>query len=146
MKQLGKMIALSLTVLPLNLMAGPLGDASLKLVPGGKVIQEQTKEVKVQTPEGTLVEVEFEKNGTFEEASGDNVDKDILVPGNNLLPLKDAIASLKKANKTPVGEWSLDQSFVQGWHYEFEGFENNQKMDYVVDAKSGKLLSSKVDD
>lgn len=123
-----------------------ISDDALKFVPGGKIVQEKAEEVKVQTPAGSVVEVEFDRGGKFEEASGDSVDNDIFVPGNGILSLKDAVAALKKDGKSPVGEWSLDDSVLKGWHYEFEGFENGKKMDYVVDAKTGKLTDSKADD
>ena len=127
-----------------NVFAGIASDA-VKYVPGGKVVQEKAEEVKIQTPAGTIVEVEFDRAGKFEEASGDSVENDVFVPGEGLLSLKDAVDSLKKAGKTPVGDWSLDSSLIRGWHYEFEGFENGKKMDYVLDAKTGKLISSEID-
>lgn len=144
MKKNNTFMIFALLTASLSSYAG-LSDEALKLIPGGKVVAEKKEEVKIQTPEGSIVEVEYER-GKFEEASGDNAEKDVLVPGEGLLSLKDAVASLKKSGKTPVGDWSLDKSFIKGWHYEFEGFENNQKMDYIVDAKTGKLLESKIDD
>ena len=127
-------------------MAATMSEKALKYVPGGKVIQEKKDEVKVQTPNGSIVEIEFKRNGDLEEASGDTVDKDIFVPGEGLLSLKDAYAAMTKAGKAPVGDWSLDKSMMKGWHYEFEGAENGKNMDYVVDAKTGKIVDSQEDD
>lgn len=127
-------------------LASEYTEAALKLVPGGKVVQEKSKEVKVETTNGSIVEVEFKRDGTFEEASGDNLEKDNFVPGKGLISLQETVASLKKAGKSPVGDWSLEDSMLKGWHYEFEGFENGKNMDYLVDAKTGKLLESKIDD
>ncbi len=45
-----------------------------------------------------------------------------------------------------MGKWEFDHSFLNGWYYEFEGLENNVKMEYYLDAKSGKLVKEKVDD
>jgi uncharacterized membrane protein YkoI len=127
-------------------IAATMQENALKYVPGGKIIQEKKNEIKVQTPDGSIVEVEFKRNGNLEEASGDTVEKDIFVPGEGLLSLKDAYAAMTKAGKKPVGDWSLDESMIKGWHYEFEGVENGKNMDYVVDAKTGKIVDSKVDD
>lgn len=121
-------------------------DLALKLVPGGKVVEERAKEIKVLTGNNSLVEIEFKQDGSFEEASGEDVSKDVFVPPMNLLPLSSAIAALKKEGKAPAGEWSLEQSFMKGWHYEFEGLEDGRKMDYVVDAKAGKIVSATIDD
>lgn len=126
--------------------AGSIKESALSYIPNGKVVQEKDKEVKVQTQNGTIVEVEFTMTGAFEEASGDSIEQDVFVPGDGLLSLADAVGALKKAGKTPSGDWSLDKSFVKGWHYEFEGYESGKKMDYVVDAKTGKLLESTIDD
>jgi uncharacterized membrane protein YkoI len=118
----------------------------LKYVPEGKIIKSHEKEVKLLTPSNTVVEVEFEANGDFEEASGDDVRMDSFVPGQGLLSLKEAVAAATKANKTVSGDWTLENHIFGGWTYEFEGLENNRKMEYVIDAKSGKLLKSKTDE
>ena len=119
---------------------------ALKFVPGGEIVQEKLREVKVKTPKGTIVEIEFNGDGSFEEASGDNLEKDIFVPETGLVTLENAVESLKKEGKSPVGDWELDHSFLSGWGYKFEGYENGQKFDYYVDAKTGKLVKSKLDD
>ena len=123
-----------------------ISDDALKLVPGSKVLTQKADEVKVQAPNGGVIEVEFDRSGKLDEASGKLVDSDILVPENGMLTLKDAVAALKKEGKTAVGEWSLDNNLISGWRYEFEGFEQGKKMDYKLDAKTGKLLEAKIDD
>jgi uncharacterized membrane protein YkoI len=143
----GKRIIIGLClILPFTASGSDFTETALKFVPGGKVVQEKIKEVKVQTPKGSIVEIEFERNGTFEEASGDNLDQDIFVPEEGRLPLQKVVAELIKQGKSPKGEWSMEHSFFKGWHYEFEGYENGLKYDYVVDAKSGKLIASEIDD
>lgn len=119
---------------------------ALKFVPGATVVQEKDKEIKLRTTAGTLVEIEFDAAGNFEEASGDNVERDIFIPDQKLLSLEVAASKLKSEGKSPVGEWSLEHIFLKGWHYEFEGYENGQKYNYVVDAKNGKLANKKLDD
>lgn len=141
-----KALTFGVFVMSLSALAATQGESALKMVPGGKVLQEKEKEVRIQTTNGSIVELEFKRNGDFEEASGHAVDKDNFVPGQNLMSLKDAVASVKKTGKTPVGNWSLEESMMKGWHYEFEGMENGKSMDYVVDAKTGKLKESRVDD
>jgi uncharacterized membrane protein YkoI len=121
-------------------------EEALKLVPGGTVVQETFEEVKIKTPQNSIVEVEFDSSGKFEEASGDNLEKDVLVPAEEILSLKAVVESLKKEGKNPIGEWSLEKSFIRGWHYEFEGHENGSKFDYIVDAKTGILIESRIDD
>jgi uncharacterized membrane protein YkoI len=141
-----KHLIIILSLVSASAFANPLADQALKFVPGGTVAQQKIKEVKIKTPLSSIVEIEFHSDGTFEEASGDNIEKDILTPGNGLVTLKTAVAELVKQGKGPTGDWSLEKSFFKGWHYEFEGYENGQKFDYIVDAKTGKLLESKVDD
>ena len=125
--------------------AADLGKEALKYVPDGKVELMEKDEVKVKTTQGTMVEVEFDRNGGLQEASGDFAQKDNFVPGNGLLSLKDAVAAITKNGKTVDGEWSLDKDFLRDWEYEFEGIENGKKFEYVVNAKTGKLLESKPD-
>lgn len=135
-------LALGFFILNSNgLIAATMQEKVQKYVPQGKIIQEKNDEVKVQTPNGTIVEIEFKRNGNLEEASGDNVEKDVFIPGEGLLSLKDAHAAMTKAGKTAQGDWSLDDSMLKGWHYEFEGVENGKNMEYTVDAKTGKIDS-----
>lgn len=138
-----------LALLTITMISGgafaKISDDALKFVPGGKIIQEKKDEVKVETPAGSVVEVEFDRKGKFEEASGDSIMNDLFVPGDGLMALKDAVAMTQKQGKTLTGEWSLDKSMMKGWYYKFEGSENGKKMDYLVDAKTGKILESKVD-
>lgn len=118
---------------------------ALKYVANGKVVAQEHDEIKIQTPNGGIIEVEFTNQGAFEEASGKDASADSFTPPNDLVPLSQALAGLKKAGKEASGDWSLDYSRNTGWYYEFEGFENNQEMEYIVDAKTGKFLSSNVD-
>lgn len=145
MKRFITLSAITLFTLSSQAFAIEYSETALKMIPGGKVIQEKTREVMVLTPNQSTIEVEFKKNGKFEEASGDNLEKDILVPDMGLISLQEAVALLKKEGKTPVGEWSLEESLFGNWHYEFEGIEGGKKMDYQVDAKTGKI-ESEIDD
>ena len=124
----------------------PINEKTKQLVPEGTIAQEKEREFKVRTKAGSIVEVEFERNGKFEEASGKSPDKDVLVPGNGLITLASATDVLKKQGKVASGDWSLENSFIKGWVYEFEGFEKGKEVDYLIDAKSGKFLETRIDD
>lgn len=125
--------------------AGNLGQTALTYVPQGKILQEKYDEVKIQTAQGGIIEVEFTRSGQFDEASGKNANADVFNAPNNLVPLAKAVQALKAAGKQPSGEWSLDSSFINGWVYEFEGYENGQEMEYYVSASSGKFLKAVLD-
>lgn len=121
-------------------------NTALKFVPEGQVVSESVREFKIRTKNNTVVEIEFERDGSFEEASGKDVQKDVLVTDLGIKSLEDALKSARAEGKSPIGEWSLDKSMLRGWYYEFEGFEDGKKMEYVVDAKTGKIISSSIDD
>lgn len=144
MKKLISFILLGLMSLGVSAKTD-FGKNAMKLVPGGSVEQTERDEVTVKTAAGTLIEIEFNRDGSLDEVSGDMATKDNFVPGNGLLSLKDAVAALEKNGKKAEGEWSLDKDFMREWEYEFEGFENNQKFEYVINAKTGELLKSKKD-
>lgn len=137
---------MSVVSIPFSVMAKVnLGTEALKYVPNGKVEVQEKDEVKVKTTQGTFIEIEFNRDGTLDEASGDLASKDNFNPGNNLLPLNDAVAAMEKADKKVEGEWSFDKGFMKDWEYEFEGVENGKKYEYVLNAKTGKLLESKTE-
>lgn len=144
-----KLLALSLIIFSFNACASAQAvnkDLNM-IIPDGKVVEVKKHEKKIETPAGTIVEIEYTMTGEFKEASGDAVlAGDVLEIGGGLLSLKAATDVMKNAGKTISGDWSLEKSFVHGWVYEFEGFENNAKMDYLVDAKTGKLIKAQIDD
>ncbi len=117
-----------------------------QLVPQGKIVELKHDEKKVQTTAGTIVEIEYRMTGDLKEASGDAaLGGDVLEPAGGLLTLHAATEIMKNAGKTIQGDWSFEKSFIHGWVYEFEGSENNQKMDYLLDAKTGKILKAEID-
>ena len=67
---------------------------ALEYVPNGTLVSHDDDEVKIKTPSGTIIEVEFNKEGTLREASGNSVSKDIFVPGNKLLTLEAAAQAM----------------------------------------------------
>lgn len=139
------LLSLSLSLAACASAKVDLEKEALKLVPNGTVEMREGNEVKVKTAEGTRVEIEFNRDGTLDEASGDMAKKDIFVPGNGLISLKDAVAALEKAGKTPSGDWSLDKDMMRDWEYEFEGVENGREFEYRINAKTGQLVKSKQD-
>ena len=117
-----------------------------KFVPGSTFVKEDGNEFDLKTAKNTIVEVELNTDGTIDEASGDlAVDGDVFTPGNSHITLEAAAAALKKAGKTPSGDWSYKKSILRGWVYEFEGHENGVKMEYVLSATNGSLLKDKKD-
>jgi uncharacterized membrane protein YkoI len=128
-----------------SVMAQTMEQKVLSFIPEGKVLQEKDREFKIQTKQGSVVEVEFKANGEFEEASGKALDKDVFIPGEKILPLDRAVAALKKEAKVPSGEWNLEKTIIRGWVYEFEGHENGRQVEYVMDARSGSILDTRVD-
>lgn len=118
-----------------------------KYVPDSTLVKEKKDEVKVKTAAGTLIEIEFSSDSTFEEASGDAANSgDILVPGQGLLSLKEITEALTKLGKVPSGEWKLEKEFLSGWVYEIESTEKGVKMEYKMDAKTGQLLKEEKED
>lgn len=121
-------------------------ESANKMVPESKLILQDGSELSLQTPKGTLVEVEFNNDGSIDEASGNSATHgDVFLPPGNLMNLNDAITALQKAGKSPTGDWTFEKSIIHGWVYEFEGSENGKMMEYLLDAKSGKLLKSRRD-
>lgn len=133
------------TLFALVVSANSHGPKALQYVPDGKIVQEKKNEVKVQTPQGNVIELEFDGSGTFEEASGNVVDADVLNPPSGLVTLSVAANAARAAGKNLSGKWKLEKSLTKGWYYEFKGFETGNEMEYTVDASTGKFLAAKFD-
>lgn len=126
--------------------AQDLKASALKYVPGGSVVELKKDEVKVKTPTGSLVEIEFNRSGELDEASGDAIESDVFIPGNNLKTLSEISKTLKDQGYQLSGDWSYESSFMNPWHYEVDAFKDGQSFDVEVDAKTGKVTKSKIDD
>lgn len=123
-----------------------LKESLTKLVPESKVVKQDGDEYEVVTPKNTIVEVEFKRDGSVDEASGDAaLAGDVFVPGNGMIALSDAVEALKKSGKSASGDWSYKKSFKNGWVYEFEGLENGKEMEYQISAKDGSLVKDRRD-
>lgn len=123
-----------------------LKESLTKLVPESKVVKKDGDEYEVMTPKNTVVEVEFNRDGSVDEASGDSaMGGDVFVPGNGMIALGAAVESLKKSGKTGTGDWEYKKSFRNGWVYEFEGRENDKDMEYQISAKDGSLVKDSRD-
>ncbi|WP_413584547.1 PepSY domain-containing protein [Bdellovibrio sp. HCB274] len=117
-----------------------------KIVPAGNIVKQDGHEYKLTTAKNTLMEVEFNRDGTIDEASGDAAGAgDVLVPGEGRKTLEEVIKSLSVAGKKASGDWSFKKSYMHGWVYEVEGFEEGKKMEYLVSAKDGSLIKEKKD-
>ena len=129
----------------ISAFAQDLSDMALKFVPGGSVVELKKDEVKVKTPAGSLVEIEFDRKGELEEASGDAIENDIFVPGKSYKNLSEISKTLKDQGYQLTGDWSYESSFMKDWHYEVDAFKDGQNLEIEVDAKSGKMTKSKVE-
>lgn len=128
----------------LSLLSGVVlashGEKALKYVPGGTVVSEKKDEFKIKTANGKIVEVELDRNGKLDEASGYSIE-DQFVPGGDLKPLNEVVAMLQKEGKNLTGEWSFDRSTTRGWYYEFDGQdEKGRDLEVKVDAKTGNII------
>lgn len=113
-------------------------------VPGGQVVQRDHDEVQVRTAAGSVVELDLDRAGEVEEASGHAATRgDVLQPGGGLLSLEEAVAAA--GIDGPIVEWSLDHEW-NGWLYEFEAVENGQEVEIKLDARDGALVSRIVDE
>ena len=107
---------------------------ALSMVPRGKIIEVNGRDFLIKTVNGTKLNIEFHRSGTFQEASGKNLNRgDDLEPGDGLISLSSAAREVKTAS--PQGFWTLEKDEILGWVYEFDLA--------VVDAKTGKLLERK---
>lgn len=120
--------------------------SALKYVPGGAVVELKKDEVKVKTPTGSIVEIEFNRNGELDEASGDAIESDVFIPGNNYKNLSEISKMLKDQGYQLTGDWSYESSFMKSWHYEVDALKDGQSLELEVDAKTGKMTKSKIDD
>lgn len=125
--------------------ATDLAKKALKYVPEGTVQMVERDEFTIKTKSGSIIEVELNRDGSLDEASGEMAQKDDFVPGNGLISLSQAVKALQKEGKTVEGEWSLDKDFLRDWEYEFEGVEDGKQYEYTVNAKTGKLIKSEAD-
>ena len=130
-----KGLALILALLSLSSEAAVPESIALSMVPRGKVDLQQGRDFTIKSLAGTKIKIEFRRNGKFEEASGDNLNKgDELEPGEGMISLSSAAQKLQEKGIKPEGHWSLEQDPKFGWIYEV----NHQ---HLIDAKSGKTIN-----
>ncbi|WP_408096872.1 hypothetical protein ACJVC5_17680 [Peredibacter sp. HCB2-198] len=126
---------LILAILSLTTQAAVPESIALSMVPRGKVDLQQGRDFTIKSLANTKIKIEFRRNGKFEEASGDNLNKgDELEPGEGMISLSSAAQKLQEKGIKPEGHWSLEQDPKFGWIYEV----NHQ---YLIDAKTGKALN-----
>lgn len=135
-----------LAITSLSAFAAVKDEDALKFVPGGTVVENKKDEVKVRSPQGGIVELEFKRNGELDEASGDMIESDSFAPGKDYLPLDRIAAALKEEGHQLRGDWSYDKSFMKDWRYEIDTTQNNEQLELVVDAKTAKILDKRIDD
>ncbi|MBY0516785.1 MAG: PepSY domain-containing protein [Bacteriovoracaceae bacterium] len=119
----------------------------VKLVPQSTIAGKTKTEIKLKTKAGTIVEIGIDDEGEMEEASGSLADKgDEFEPGDKSLSLKAVVEILKKEGKKLQGEWTYEENEEGDWVYDFEGIEKNKDVDYIVNATTGKILKTELDD
>lgn len=103
------------------------------MVPRGKIAETLGRDFIVKTKAGTKIDIEFTRSGSFEEASGKNLNKgDELEPGEGLISLGSAAQAIQKIGLNPEGYWLLEKDQMMGWIYEINGT--------IVGAKDGTIL------
>lgn len=125
--------------------ASEFKDKVVNYVSGAKVVEAHGDEYALQTPKGTKVEVELNRDGSIDEASGKAaVSGDVFTPsaieGKEMISLEKATESLKRSGKMPTGEWQFEKSWRHGYVYEFEGKEDGKDHEYSVRATDGKIV------
>lgn len=128
-----------------SIQAANFEKKALKFVPGGMIQSSDKDEFSIKTKAGSIVEIELDRNGDLDEASGNAANNDVFVPGQGLLSLNEAVKAMAKEGKIVQGEWSLDKDFLRDWEYEFEGMEDGKQYEYSMNAKTGKLIGSEAD-
>jgi len=109
-------------------------DLALSMVPRGKLMDQSGRDFVIKTGAGTKIGIEFERNGKFQEAKGNNLNRgDELEPGEGLISLSTAAQSLAKKGIVPQGHWVLDKDPKHGWVYEFENT--------LINARNGEVIS-----
>ena len=104
------------------------------MVPRGKIVETLGRDFIVKTKAGTKINIEFTRKGSFEEATGKNLNKgDELEPGEGLISLGSAAQIIQKSGHNPEGFWMLEKDQMMGWIYEINGT--------IVGAKNGDILS-----
>ncbi|HXH76144.1 MAG TPA: PepSY domain-containing protein [Bacteriovoracaceae bacterium] len=116
---------------------------ALTMVPKGRIVLINFREVTLKTESGTKVELEFERQGTLQEASGLNLNRgDEFEPGQGLMSLSSVAQKVTKAGHPIKGEWKLEKDDQYGWVYELAEDKDDQKVYHIVNAKTGKLINS----
>lgn len=141
-----KFLVTVLSIVSLSAFAQVKPEEALKYVPGGTVVQAKKDEVKVRTAKGSVVEIEFTRSGEFEEASGDMIESDVFVPGNEYFTLEKVAGLVKAQGYTLKGDWSYEKKFMRDSRYEVDALQNNLEYEIIVDAKTGKILEERLDD
>lgn len=140
-----KYVSLAVLVFTSFAHASGFDKEALALVPGGKILSTEENEFVVQTKNNSLVEVEFNNDGSLDEASGKKARQDVFVPKDGLLSLAAATEAMSKAGKSIDGEWSLEKGFMKDWEYEFEGVEAEKRVEYSMNAKTGEITKTEFD-
>jgi hypothetical protein len=131
----------ALMIIPIFALSKATEELVKSMVPHGQISQKIGQDFFVKTKAGTKVTIEFDRTGILDEASGLNLGKgDIFEPGNGLLALESVAKALQHKGHHILGEWRLEKDSKQGWVYELAGLKEEETVNYIVNAKSSKLI------
>ena len=123
-----------LMIIPIFALSKATEELVKSMVPHGQISQKVGQDFFVKTKAGTKVTIEFDRTGILDEASGLNLGKgDIFEPSNGLV-------ALEHKGHHILGEWRLEKDSRQGWVYELAGLKEEENVNYIVNAKSSKLI------
>jgi hypothetical protein len=112
------------------------------MIPGGSVRQEMSTDFTVRTIAGTKVMVEFDQQGSLDEASGLNLGSgDIFEPGEGLLSLETTARKLTEQGHKVRGLWRLEKDLHARWYYELQVRSELEDTFLQVDARSAKVFT-----
>lgn len=112
------------------------------MIPGGSIKQEMSTDFYVRTIAGTRVLVEFDHQGSLDEASGLNLGSgDIFEPGEGLLTLETTARKLTEKGHKVRGLWRLEKDTSSRWYYELQVRSDLEDTFLQVDARSAKVLT-----
>jgi uncharacterized membrane protein YkoI len=115
------------------------------MVPQGEITSFLRRDFTVKTTAGTKIIIEFDRNGTLDEASGLNLGKgDIFEPGNGLISLSSAAQVIHQQGVKVAPIWRLEKDPKHDWVYEFEEEVDERTVEHLVNARNGKIIKTVV--
>ncbi len=97
--------------------------------------------IKIRTKHNTLITIDLNANGEWEEISGVNLNRgDEFFPGQGLLSLGQVEKRMLMLGKKIYGRWRLIKYQQYGWVYQVNAQNKNQQSFLMLNAYSGQLI------